>query len=81
VWAEPGVDVDVTASLVGPSVLGAGVRIEARARVEASMIGRAATVGTGASVLRSVVLPGVTIAPGDATKDEAVDREAVLPCG
>jgi NDP-sugar pyrophosphorylase family protein len=81
VWAEPGVTVDPTAVVVGPTVIGAGARVGPSARVEASVLGRSAVVGEGASVLRSVLLPDVEIAPGVATKDEVVGHGAVLPCG
>jgi NDP-sugar pyrophosphorylase family protein len=79
--AQLEVTIDASASLAGPSVIGAGARIGPGARVEASMIGRSAGVGEGASVLRSVLLPGVVIDAGVATKDEVVGPEAVLPCG
>jgi NDP-sugar pyrophosphorylase family protein len=81
VWVQPGAEIDARASVLGPSVIGAGARIEAGARVEASMLGRDSVVGEGATVLRSVLLAGVTVSAGIATKDEVVGREAVLPCG
>lgn len=81
VWLEPGVQLDPTASVVGPSVIGAGARIGPGARIEASMLGRSAVLGEGASVLRSVLLRGVEIAPGAVTKDEAVGPGAVLHLG
>jgi NDP-sugar pyrophosphorylase family protein len=80
VWVEPGVEIDADATVVGPSVIGTGASIAAGARVEASMVGRSVRVGAGASVLRSVLLPGVAIDPGVATKDEVVGREVTLPC-
>jgi NDP-sugar pyrophosphorylase family protein len=81
VWVQPGAAIDAGASLLGPTVVGPGARIGVGARVEASMLGQDTVVGEGATVLRSVLLPGVAIAAGAATKDEVVGREAVLPCG
>jgi NDP-sugar pyrophosphorylase family protein len=81
VWVQPGAVVHPDATVLGPTVVGPGARVEAGARIEASMLGRHCRVGEGATVLRSVLLPDVTVPAGFATKDEVVGREAVLPCG
>lgn len=81
VWVQPGAQIHPDAAVLGPTVVGPGAHVEAGARVEASMLGRHSRVAEGATVLRSVLLPDVTVPAGFATKDEAVGREAVLPCG
>jgi NDP-sugar pyrophosphorylase family protein len=81
VWVEPGAEIDPSATVVGPSVIGAGAHIEAGARVEASMLGPGTIAGRGSSLLRSVVLRGATIAPDARVTDEVVGPEGRLPCG
>ncbi len=81
VWIQPGATVDPSAFVAGPSVIGVGARIGARARVEASVLGPGTIVGEGANLLRSVVLRGATVAPGARVTDEVVGPEAGLPCG
>jgi mannose-1-phosphate guanylyltransferase len=81
VWIDAGAEIDETAVIVGPAVVGVGARIDAGARVEASMLGPGAIVGEGSNLLRSVVLRGATVAPGERVTDKVVSPEAVLPCG
>jgi mannose-1-phosphate guanylyltransferase len=81
VWVEPGAEIDETAVIVGPSVIGVGARVGPDARVEASVLGPATTVGEGSNLLRSVVLRGATVAAGTRVTDEVVGPEAGLACG
>jgi mannose-1-phosphate guanylyltransferase len=81
VWVEAGAELDETAVVLGPSVIGVGARVGAGARVEASMLGPATTVGEGSNLLRSVVLWGAKVAAGTRLTDEVVGPDAGLPCG
>jgi mannose-1-phosphate guanylyltransferase len=80
IWVQPGAEIDAAATVAGPAVIGAGARVSAGATVASSVLGPETVVGEGATVLRSVVLRGVTIAPGTQVTDEVVGPEAVLPC-
>lgn len=80
-WVQPGAEIDDTATVLGPSVIGPQARVEAGARVEASMLGSATVVAEGATVLRSVLLPGVSIAAGHELSGVVVGPDAELPCG
>jgi NDP-sugar pyrophosphorylase family protein len=55
VWVEDDVEIDATASIVAPVLLGAGVVVGPRARVQASSVDRGARVDADARVLRSVL--------------------------
>jgi mannose-1-phosphate guanylyltransferase len=81
VWIEAGAEIADSAVIVGPAVVGAGARVGADARVEASVLGPGTVVGEGSNLLRSVVLRGVTVAPGERVTDQVVSPQAVLPCG
>ena len=64
VWTEPGALIDPTAEIVGPSLVGAGARVEAGARVVASVLGAGAVIGAGATMNNSVVFAGVQVPAG-----------------
>ncbi len=81
VWVEPGAEIDETAVILGPSVIGAGARVGAGVRVEASVLGPGTRVGEGSNLLRSVVLRGATVAAGTRVTDEVIGPDAGLPCG
>ncbi len=81
VWVEPAAVIHETADIVGPAVIGVGARVGADARVEASVLGPGTIVGEGSNLLRSVVLRGATVAPGERVTDKVVSPDAVLPCG
>jgi len=81
VWVQPGAEIDETADITGPTVIGVGARVGAEARVEASVLGPGTIVGEGSNLLRSVVLRGATVAPGERVTDTVVSPEAALPCG
>ena len=67
--------------LKGNLSIGVGARVGAGARVEATVLGPETIVGEGSNLLRSVVLRGATVAPGERVTDMVVSPEAVLPCG
>ena len=65
VWVEPGAIVDDTAALEAPVLIGEGARVASGARVAHSVLGARAVVESGASVIDSVVLPGVRVLAGE----------------
>jgi mannose-1-phosphate guanylyltransferase len=71
-------------TVIGPdaevqdSVLFAGTRVEARARVHGSILGHAVHVGTDANVQRSVLAEGAVVPPGAAARDAKVPPFTVL---
>jgi NDP-sugar pyrophosphorylase family protein len=81
VWIQPGAQIDETAVIVGPAVIGVGAQVGAGARVEASVLGPGTIAGEGSNLLRSVLLRGVTLDPGARVTDAVVAPEGVLPCG
>jgi mannose-1-phosphate guanylyltransferase len=60
------------------SVLFAGTRVEARARVDGSILGHAVHVGEDAIVSRSVLAEGAVVPPGTAARDAKVPPFTVL---
>jgi len=69
VWIEGDVDVDPTARLVAPVLLGAGSIVGAGAVVARSVLGPKSIVGPAARVERSVLLAGASVG----SEAEAVD--------
>jgi NDP-sugar pyrophosphorylase family protein len=62
VWAEPGCEVDPSATIEGPVVLGRNVRIEAGAVIRGpAAIGADSLVGEGASIRSAALLPGSVV--------------------
>lgn len=62
VWAEAGCDVDPSATIDGPVVLGRNVRIEAGAVIRGpAAIGADSLVGRGASIRSAALLPGSVV--------------------
>jgi|SRR5579872_4518709 len=70
-WIAPDARIDPSATIVGPSVIGAGVEVGANARVERSIIWQGSRVGQGAVVRDTIVGMNYTIEPG-ATLDNAI---------
>lgn len=65
VWCEDGSSIDVTATLEGPLVVGKNVTIDAEAVVRGpGAIGAHSSIGRGAQIKSSVLLPGSVI-PND----------------
>jgi NDP-sugar pyrophosphorylase family protein len=78
VWVQGAVDVDDAARLVGPVLLGDGVRVEAGALVSRSVIGPGGHVARNASVARSVVLERARVGAGARVADTVVGAGASL---
>jgi NDP-sugar pyrophosphorylase family protein len=64
VWVEPGAEVDPTATLVAPALVGARSRVGADATLNRTVIGADAQIGAGAMLRDVVVLDGVAVAAG-----------------
>jgi len=76
VWLEPGAEVDATATLEAPVLVGVGARVEAGARIGSSVVGAGSRIGRDATVHDAVVLPGVEVAAG-----AVLERVALAPEG
>ena len=75
VWVQEPVTVAAGVRLDAPVLVGTGSRLEAGAVV------REAVVGAGATVCRSVLLPGVAVPPGETVDDEVVGGTGRLTVG
>jgi mannose-1-phosphate guanylyltransferase len=78
VWHQGDADVDPTAVLRPPVLIGRGARIEAGATIAASVIGPAAVVGAGARVERAVLLAGARVSERAVVTDSVVGSDAIL---
>jgi len=80
VLVHPRASVDPTACLVGPVLLGPGVRVEAGATVVGpTSIGGGSVVGPGALVARSVVWSRCVVGEGSVVHGCVVGNDAVVP--
>ncbi len=55
VWISPGANVAAGAQIVGPSVIGEGVRVESAARIERSIVWQGSRIGAGAVLVDAIV--------------------------
>jgi mannose-1-phosphate guanylyltransferase len=78
IWFQGEVEVDDSARLEPPVLLGAGARIDAGARVARSVIGPAGRVERDASVVRSIVLERARVGAGARVADTIVGAGAAL---
>jgi NDP-sugar pyrophosphorylase family protein len=78
IFVEPGAQVDDTATLTAPVLIGARARVGAHASLTRSVIGADVTVEAGARVADSVVFDGVVIAAGESVQGVALSTEARL---
>jgi NDP-sugar pyrophosphorylase family protein len=76
VWVQGDVEIDATASLVAPVLLGAGVVVGPGARVQASSLGEGAGVGGDARVLRSVLHRDASIGDDSEIADSVIGAGA-----
>src|SRR5262249_6467011 len=75
VWAENGADIDSTAQIVGPVVLGAGVQIGPGARIIGpTVIGARCVIGANATVEEAVLWDDNVIEDGAALRSCVVGR-------
>jgi mannose-1-phosphate guanylyltransferase len=75
VWVENGADIDPTAQIVGPVVLGAGVRIGAGARIIGpTVIGAGCVIGTNVTVEEAVLWDDNVIEDGAALRSCVIGR-------
>jgi NDP-sugar pyrophosphorylase family protein len=78
VWVQGDADVDPTAKLVAPVLLGAGARVDAGALVDGSVLGPGAAVAPGARVVRSVLLAGACVGSDAETVDAVIGSRAIV---
>ena len=78
VWVEPGSIVDDAATLEAPVLIGEGAEVAAGARVAHSVLGAHVVVESGASVIDSVVLPGVQVPAGEVIDSVVLGRDVRL---
>jgi mannose-1-phosphate guanylyltransferase len=70
-----GVQIGEGALIIGPAVLGDGVRIEPNAHVERSILWEGATVGSGAKIRDAIVGINYRVEPGATLEDVLVANE------
>jgi NDP-sugar pyrophosphorylase family protein len=78
VWMQGDVDVDPSAEIVAPVLLGPGARVEKGARVHASVVGAATVVEANAVLERAVLHERVRVAAGARVQTSIVGPDAVL---
>ena len=78
IWLQGEVEVDDSARLEAPVLLGAGARIEAGARIARSVIGPGGHVEHDATVVRSIVLERAQVGAGARVSDTVVGAGAEL---
>jgi NDP-sugar pyrophosphorylase family protein len=81
VWAQGAVDIDASAIVVGPTLLGDGVVVGPRARVHASSLGDRVRVDADARVLRSVLHRGAHVGPDAEVADSVLGVDATAESG
>lgn len=75
IWKAPGARVARDATIVGPSVIGDCVEIEAGARVERSIIWQGAKIGANAVVRDAILGIDYAVAPGERVEGVIVANE------
>ncbi len=75
VWVGRDTEVAKTARIVGPSVIGDGVRIGDDARIERSIIWQGSRIGKGAVLRDAIVGMNYEVAPGSILEDAIVANE------
>jgi NDP-sugar pyrophosphorylase family protein len=78
VWVQNGADIDPTATLVAPVLLGAGAAVGPGAVVQASVLGPSSCVGPASRVERSVLLAGARLGPEAAAVDAVIGPAATV---
>jgi NDP-sugar pyrophosphorylase family protein len=77
VWVGEGASIERAVRIAGPSVIGSGVRIEAGATIERSILWQDARVGAGADIRGSIVGMGYRVPAGATLRDAVVANEPV----
>lgn len=82
VWVGEDVDIDDSALVTGPAVIGDNCRVGPNARVEGgAVIGDHAIVGADASVVGGVVMEGGHVGPGSVVRGAVLGRGSSLDRG
>jgi mannose-1-phosphate guanylyltransferase len=78
VWMQRDATIEPGAQVEGPVLIGEGARIEAGARVRASVLGAGAVVEAGVVLDRAVLHAGARVSHGGRVFDSVVGADAVL---
>jgi NDP-sugar pyrophosphorylase family protein len=78
VWLQGDATVEPGAQVLAPVLIGDGARIEAGARVHASVLGAGAVVEAGTELERAVLHTGARVSHGGRVQDSVVGADAVL---
>ncbi len=81
VWVEPGAEIDDSATLEGPVLIGVGARVGPGAVVRRSVLGAGAVVGAGATVAESVLLDGARLGNGESLNRVVLGDDVQLDVG
>jgi len=81
VWMQGEADIDDTAELVAPVLIGNGCIIGAGARIAGSVLGSGVVLGAGARVLQSVVHDDVVFADHAEARESVIGERAGLGAG
>jgi NDP-sugar pyrophosphorylase family protein len=81
VWIQGEPDIDDSAEIVAPALIGNGCIIGAGARIAESVVGSGVVLGAGARLLRSVVHDDVLFGEGAEACDSVIGARAVLGAG
>lgn len=77
VWIGAGAEIAEDARIIGPAVIGDGVRVGAHATIDRSILWERSTVGRGATLTSCIVGIGYDVAPGVALEDVVIANEEV----
>lgn len=72
VWVQPGASLHADVTVTGPVLVGPGAVVESGAVLGHAVVGAAVRVPAGASVIRSVILPGAAVPADRPVKHEVL---------
>ena len=78
-WIAPDARIDAGATIVGPSVIGAGVAVGPNARIERSIVWQGSRIGENAVVRDTIVGMDYTVQPGTVLENAIVANEPEPP--
>ena len=81
IWTQGNAEIDPTAELIAPALIGDGVVVHAGAQISGSVLGAGCTVETGARVVRSVLHRGARLAAHAEAIDAVVGVDALVDTG
>ena len=81
IWQQGTAEIDATAELISPVLIGDGVVVHAGAHISGSVLGAGCTVEAGARVVRSVLHRGARLAAHAEAIDTVVGADALVDTG